>query len=141
GIAGGADSGGIGLGQYPGGPAAFFSYPDNVNNFSAASEYTLYRFAGDAVQGNLIHYAVAGLAIEDGYHDPWNTSYFQDPARAACDPTGLVVKYYRAIARPGSDDPAKSPFGSITNIYLNGLEIHTGEDFYNMLDGLLSAVA
>ncbi|HXH14372.1 MAG TPA: RHS repeat-associated core domain-containing protein, partial [Alphaproteobacteria bacterium] len=135
-----ADPGGIGPGKYPGGPETFFSYPDTVSSFDAAKQYALYRYAGDAIAGNLTHYAVTGLSLQDGFQDPYATAYRPDPAAAACDPTGLVVKYYQSTVYPGTADPSNPQFGSVVNTYLNGLEVLTGENYYDMLDGLLLSV-
>lgn len=132
-----ADPGGIGPGRYPGGPASFFTYPDTAGSFDAATEYSIYRYTSDAVSGPLLHYAVVRLALSDGFQDPYATAYRPDPAYAACDPTGTVVKYYKSTVYPGSSDPGNPQYGAVVNTYLNGLEVATGDNYYDMLDGLL----
>jgi large repetitive protein len=134
-----ADPSGIGPGRYPGGPGGFFTYPQAAGSFDAAKQYSIYRYTGDAITGPLVHYAVVGLALDDGFQSPYHTSYRPDPASAACDPTGLVVKYYKSTVFPGSD-AGRPQFGSVVNTYLNGLEVVTDDNFYDMLDGLLLTV-
>jgi RHS repeat-associated protein len=136
----GSDPGARNPGMFPAGPSAFASYPDTASDFQKAPRFFLHRHAGDAIEGSLTHYAVTGIAIDDGMGDPMPTAFDCDPASAACDPSGLVVKYYAATAYPGTADPAKPAFGSTITSYLNGLEILTGANYYDMLDGLLHSV-
>jgi RHS repeat-associated protein len=132
-----AEGGSPGPGMQPGGPSAFAGYPAGNNSFNQATQIILHRYAGQAVTGNIIHYAVTGLTIDDGFGDPQPTSYAPDPTSAACDPSGKVVKYYTSTLYPGTDDPTNPLFGSQINSYLNGLGGVSGADYYNMLDGLL----
>lgn len=135
-----ASEAGGGAGTSPGGPAMFASFPDAAGSFETARTFFLHRYAGDAVSGSITHFAVTGLSIDDGFQDPSPTAYVPDPAKAACDPTGFVVKYFRSSVYPGTSDPAGPVNGSVENCYLNGLDIHTGENFYDMMDGLLYSV-
>ncbi|HEY7770714.1 RHS repeat-associated core domain-containing protein, partial [Longimicrobium sp.] len=130
-----------GPGLFPGGPSMFATFPDTASSFAEAGRFFLHRYAGDAIEGSLVHYAVTGLSIEDGFQDPWPTAYDPDPASAACDPTGRVIKYFRSVVLPGTSDAAHPANGSVENRYLNGLDILTGENFYDMLDGLLYSVS
>jgi RHS repeat-associated protein len=132
-----AEGGSPGPGMQPGGPSAFAGYPAGDNSFNQATQIILHRYAGQAVTSNIIHYAVTGLTIDDGFSDPQPTSYAPDPTSAACDPSGKVVKYYTSTLYPGTDDPTNPLFGSQVNSYLNGLGGVSGADYYNMLDGLL----
>ena len=47
------------------------------------------------------------------------------------------MKYYKSALYPGTGDPTSPVFGAQVNYYLNGLGDITGENYYNMLDGLL----
>jgi RHS repeat-associated protein len=135
-----SETGAVDPGEFPGGPGAFTGYPSTDPDFDHATRLILHRYAGDGVDGPLVHYAVSGLTLDNGFGDPIPTSYFFDPAQAACDPTGLVVKYYTSTVYPGTQDPASPPYGPSVNTYLNGLGILTGADYCGMLDGLLESV-
>ena len=127
-------------GQYPGGPLAFVTYPASASEFSNAPLFHLHRYAGDAIDGPLVHYAVTQLAVDNGFGEISVTNYVADPSDAACDPTGLVVKYYQTTAYPGGGSQLNPVQGSVVTTYLNGLAIQTGANFYDMLDGLLYQV-
>ncbi|NTJ62043.1 hypothetical protein G6M50_12110 [Agrobacterium rhizogenes] len=126
-------------GQTPGGPEAFAAYPSTDSDFDHASAILLHRYAGDAIDGALTHYAVTSISITDGFGATAATTYFPDPDQAACDPTGLVVKYYEVTTYPGTADASQPTYGSKVTRYLNGLAVATGADYYNMLDGLLQS--
>jgi large repetitive protein len=132
-----AESGAPTPGEAPGGPSAFAAYPATDQDFDHASAILLHRYAGDSIEDPLMHYAVTGLSITDGYGGSSPTTYFPDPSQAACDPTGLVVKYYAVTTYPGTADATQPTYGWKVTNYLNGLEVLTGADYYNMLDGLL----
>jgi large repetitive protein len=127
-------------GQYPGGPLTFVTYPASASEFSTAPLFHLHRYAGDAIDGPLVHYAVTQLAVDNGFGEISVTNYLADPSDAACDPTGLVVKYYKTTTFPGGGSASNPQQGSVVSTYLNGLQIQTGANFYDMLDGLLYQV-
>ncbi|HEX5749729.1 MAG TPA: RHS repeat-associated core domain-containing protein [Archangium sp.] len=135
-----SEPGGGGPGTAAGGPSAFAGYPSTASGFNQATQIILHRYAGEAIEGELLHYAVTGLTVDDGFDAPSPHSYVPDPSNAACDPSGDVVKYFTSTVYPGTADPSRPVFGSVVNRYLNGLGIRTGADFYNMLDGLLAEV-
>ncbi len=137
---GGAD----GPGQTASGPSAFIAYPDSAASFSDADSFSLYRYAGDAFQGAIEHFAVAQLTLTDGFGGPpWSTVYAQDVATAACDPSGDVVKYYKTTAYPGTDDIGDAAYGRVEATYLNGLQL--GDDVttqsWSMMDGLQQSLS
>ena len=128
-----------GPGMSPRGPNLFVAYPITDATFDSASSITLHRFAGAAVAGPLVHYPISQLAVNDQYQDVSITTYVPDPAQAACDASGLVIKYYETTVYPGSD-AAKAAFGKTVNTYVNGLGVQTG-NYLDMLDGLLLKTA
>ncbi|SOE97991.1 RHS repeat-associated core domain-containing protein [Burkholderia sp. OK233] len=129
--------GDTGAGTYPGGEGMFVAYPGADGDFDNASQIILHAYAGDAVEGNLIHYAVTGLAVDNGLGQTSAYSFIPDAHSAACDPTGKVFKYYESTVYPGTSDSSQPTFGWTVNRYLNGLKVLDGADFYNMLDGQL----
>lgn len=138
------DSGAAGPGQTAAGPGAFIAYPDSATSFSDAESFTLYRYAGDAFQGPVEHFAVAQLTLTDGFGGPpWSSLYVQDIATAACDPTGDVVKYYKTTVYPGTDDIGDAVYGRVEATYLNGLQL--GENVttrsWSMMDGLQQSLS
>ena len=133
------DSSSAGEGKYPGGPGMFAAFPTSSPDFDHAPSFFLHRYAGDAIQGNLSHYAVTSVTLEDGLSGSSVTTFRADPEQAACDPTGKVAKYFQTTMYPGGAD-TKAPQGSVVTTYLNGAAILTGENFHNSLDGMLSSV-
>jgi RHS repeat-associated protein len=121
-------------GRYPAGPSAFVTYAATVALFDEAQAFTLYRFAGDSIMQNLIHYPVTALAVDDGFGQVQYTAYQFDPSAAACDSTGTVVKYYKSTTYPGSQSPQETPFGRTETYYINGYQGGTVPYAY-MLDG------
>lgn len=128
-----------GQGKYPGGPGAFFTYPDTATTLDAAPTIYLHHYAGDAIQGPISDRPVASITIDDGLSECFRSSYVQDTATAACDPTGQVVKYFKSTVYPGGDAAAPGN-GSVISCYLNGNAITGAGNFYNALDGLLHSV-
>jgi len=128
-----------GQGKTPGGPSAFFTYPDTANNLDSATRIYLHRYARDAIQGPISDWPVSAITIDDGLSESFTTHYVQRTSDAACDASGEVVKYFQSTVYPGgsADDPVN---GSVVSCYLNGNVITTGNDYYNMLDGLLHSV-
>lgn len=134
-------AGGItGAGVYAGGPQMFMTYPARAISFDSSDTVYLNHFAGSALQGNIVHFAVARLTIDYGYETPVPTLYEFDTSSAACDPSGRIVKYYRARVYPDCADSAAPANGYTENLYLNGLTITQG-NYYNMLDGMLRRTA
>lgn len=128
-----------GQGKTPGGQSAFFTYPDTSNNLDLATRISLYRYARDAIRGPISDWPVSAITIDDGLSESFTTRYVQHTADAACDASGDVVKYFQSTVYPGGS--AENPVnGSVISCYLNGNAIATGNDYYNMLDGLLHSV-
>lgn len=132
-----SEEGDTGAGTRPGGTDMFVAYPGADGDFDNASQIILHAYAGDAVEGNLIHYAVTGLAVDNGLGQTSAHAFVPDAHSAACDPTGQVFKYYESTVYPGTGDPSQPVFGWTVNHYLNGLKVVDGADFYDMLDGQL----
>ena len=139
-------------GKIPNGISSFVTYPSSANSFSEANSLTLYRFAGDAIQGDLVHYPVQEFSVDDGFGQVHSTRYEFDASSAACDPSGQVVKYYQSTLYPGSAGTANN-YGKIVNTYINGFADPSkkigiqsyylngknvnGPLFYHLLDGML----
>ncbi len=129
-------------GTAPGGAGTFVTYPfgaDSGNSdFTTATSFTLNRYAGDGVSGPLTHYTVTSVAVDDGLGDCIPTTHVPDLSTAACDPTGRVFKYYTVTSYPGSADAGSSPFGSVVNTFVNGVQ--SDVPYYTMLDGMPNTV-
>jgi hypothetical protein len=125
-----------GPGTSPQGPNLFVTYPITDATFDTASSITLHYYAGAALAGPLVHYPIAQLAVNDQYQDISVTTYVPDPTQAACDATGMVIKYYQTTVYPGSDASAAA-YGKKVNTYVNGLN----GNYLDMLDGLLLETA
>lgn len=132
-----AAEGATGQGTNPAGAGMFVSYPSSAGDFDNAPQVILHSYAGYQVEGNLEHYAVTGIAVDNGLGQTTAFSFVPDPRTAACDPSGKVFKYYESAVFPGTTDPSAPVFGWTLKRYLNGLTILDGENFYNMLDGQL----
>ncbi|MFL6292600.1 MAG: RHS repeat-associated core domain-containing protein [Thermoanaerobaculia bacterium] len=65
------------------------------------------------------------------------TAFEPDGATAGCDSSGQIVKYFHSTAYPGSSDAASPLYGKAVSYYLNGLNDLTGDNYYDMLDGML----
>ena len=126
-----------GAGVSAAGTQVFVTYPASATSFDDAQSVFLNRYAGDSVSGPVTHYALTGLIIDDGYQDPIATVYVPDADTAGCDASGQVVKYFSATVYPGSSDPDDPQFGWAISNYLNGLNDLTGDNYYDMLDGML----
>ncbi|WP_338847797.1 RHS repeat-associated core domain-containing protein [Massilia sp. W12] len=125
-------------GLYPGGPAAFYTYPDSVNNLDGATRVYLHRYAAYAIAGPISDWPVAAISIDDGLSEAFSSSYVQDQSNAACDASGEVVKYYKSTVYAGGS-PENPVNGSVVSTYLNGADTDLA-DYYDMLDGLLQSV-
>lgn len=128
-----------GAGMSPQGPNLFVTYPLTDATFDTATSITLHYYAGAALSGPVVHYPIAQLAVNDQYQDVSVTTYVPDPAQAACDASGMVIKYYQTAVYPGSD-ASSAAYGKTVNTYVNGLGIHNG-NYLDMLDGLLLETA
>ncbi|PWB88518.1 hypothetical protein C5688_20575 [Methylocystis sp. MitZ-2018] len=129
------------------GPSMFVTYPGTAESFSDARLFTLRQYAGNAVNGEMMHYAVTGFSADNGFDGGQPSAIVQELASATCDATGSVFKYYQSTVYPGSPAgpgaggvPAIARYGSVQVRYLNGLDDQTGDNFYDMLDGLLHDV-
>lgn len=144
-------------GVAPAGAQTLATYPASSQDFTTATSFTLHRFAGNDVSGNIVHYAVTSFTADDGMGEGASrvtTTITPLPGQAACDPTGTVVKYYQTIVSPAASsatapgpEPGVAPpdaprFGTIAVTYLNGLgdDELAGDDYYGMMDGLLRSV-
>src|SRR5262249_9762029 len=127
-------------GMSPQGPNLFVTYPATDASFDSASAINLHQYAGAAVAGQIQHYPIYQLSVQDHFQGPAVTTYCPDPSTAACDPTGMVVKYYQTTVYPGSSDTSRTPYGKSVNNYLNAHGITSG-NYYDMLDGLLLETA
>ncbi len=110
------------------------------SSFPSASQFNLYRFTGYAITGPIEAYSVVASSLDGGMGQSFDTAYAYDPLKAACDPTGKIVKYYQATSYPGCTDPGKPANGYRVLYYNNGLlpvGLATGELYYQALDGLL----
>ena len=126
-----------GRGVSPQGPWVFVTYTSGAD-FETATEIALNQFAGDAVAGPVSHFPVTSVCIDDACQEPATTTYVPDSTQAACDPTGLIIKYYQTTVYPGTADPGAAPYGWTQSTYLNGLT-YAGADYFDMLDGLLTS--
>lgn len=126
-------------GQSAQGPRLFVSYPASDTSPDQATSLTLHQYAGYAVEGPITHYAVTLVSMDDGYQDAIPTAFEPDLATAGCDASGTVVKYYQNTVYPGASDPASAAYGRTVSQYLNGLNDLTGDNYYDMLDGMLIA--
>lgn len=116
------------------GPNTFVTYPQNTgHSFDDSTSYTLHRFAGDSVDGNIVHYAVVGCSISDGFGKTNETTIFADPSQATCNSNGQVVKYYQSTVTPSDG------YGHVTTTYQNGLTMTEG-DYFGVLDGQIESV-
>lgn len=123
------------------GPQLFVSFPAQYSSFDQAQSVLLHRYAGFAVDGPIVHYAVVRVEMDDGFGDPIPTSFVPDPSTASADASGNIVKYYQNTVYPGTQNPATATAGHVVNRYLNGVEDLTGDNYYDMLDGLLISTA
>ncbi len=125
-----------------------FPLSDTVNKFESTKEFTLYRFVGDSLQGELIHYPVEQISVEDGFGRSYHATYAFDADSAACDANGAHVKYYKSVIYHGSKNKEVAGFGYTENVYLNGFnnrkeiqyhlngESRKGNLSYPQIDGL-----
>lgn len=125
-------------GVYPGGRLMFCTYPSTALSFTSATTLSLHRYAGNAIAGNILHWPVTRIRIDDGMSESSVTTYAPDFASATCNPTGNVVQYGTSTVYPGGT--ATSPGnGSVTVSYLN-LQAGTDDDYCDYLNGMLAGV-
>ncbi|MDQ0468507.1 RHS repeat domain-containing protein [Labrys wisconsinensis] len=127
-------------GSSAGGPSMFVTYPGTAGSFSEAASFTLHQCVGNAVDGAVMHYAVTGFAADNGFDGPQPSAVVPDLDTATCDSSGTVFKYYQCRVYPGGA-PQAAPYGHLEMRYRNGLDDQSGDNFYDMLDGLLQEVA
>ncbi|MEM1240660.1 MAG: RHS repeat-associated core domain-containing protein [Cyanobacteria bacterium P01_H01_bin.26] len=132
-----SESSGVGAGLSPRGPSLFATYPSSFPNLNAAQSILLHRYAGLAVEGPITHYTVIQVEMDDGFGDPIPTAFDPDVATAGSDPSGTIVKFFQNTVYPGVTCPDNAIYGRVVNRYLNGLQDQTGDNYYDMLDGLL----
>ena len=120
-------------GTAPAGPDAFVTFPADAESLDVAHQLFLYRWAAQALTTPIVEYPVTRLTISDGFEGTTSTAYIYDPATAACDASGDVVKHYKVTTYPGADAPAKQRHGWIETRYRNG----TGADVSMLTDGYL----
>lgn len=128
-----------GPGVSPAGPRLFAAFPASSGNLDLAQSVIIHRHAGDAVRGPIAHYTVQRVEMDDGFGARSSTRYEPDPASAAADASGQIVKFYANTLLPGSAAPGSAPYGRVVHRFLNGAADLTGGNFYDMLDGLLAA--
>jgi RHS repeat-associated protein len=129
-----------GSGTSPQGPQMFVSYDSTSTDFDHAQTIYLHRYAGYAVEGPIDDYPVSKLELFDGFDGSSPTTticYVYDTSTAACDASGQTVQYFQATVVPGSDDLSQTPYGSQVVQYLNGLGDQSGDNAYDMLNGML----
>ena len=66
-------------GMQPGGAERLRRLPGPDTSFNQATQIILHRYAGQAITGNIVHYAVTGLTIDDGFGELQLTAYVPDP--------------------------------------------------------------
>lgn len=118
------------------GPGLFVTFPASAASFDNADSLTLNQYAGNAVSGAIVHFAVAGLSFDDGFQERLPSAFVLDRQTAGCDPSGQVVKYFTARTYRGTDNPAVTPYGWTETQFLNGLNDLDGDNLYDMLDGM-----
>ncbi|MBR0344834.1 MAG: RHS repeat-associated core domain-containing protein, partial [Rudaea sp.] len=104
-------------GTAPAGPDSVLTFPLG-KTFDQARSITLRRHIRGSVAGNVRAYPVMQVTIDSGF-DTVVTSYDYDESTAICDPSGQVVKFFRATRIEG--DSATVNGGTTESIYINGL--------------------
>lgn len=110
------------VGAGPAGSSALVTYPASAKTFEKASKVFLYRYAGNALEGDIVHYPVKTLMIDNGFGQTVETCYSFDTTTATCDPSGTVVKYYHSASYRGCGDPAQAQNGHTEYDFINGYE-------------------
>ncbi|ODC03619.1 hypothetical protein BFW38_08750 [Terasakiispira papahanaumokuakeensis] len=138
-LAAGSDAGLMGPGVSPQGPGVFAAFPSHYSSFDQAQSLFLHHYAGYAVSGPIEHYTVMAVEMDDGFGDPITTAFLPDAATATADASGNIVKFYQNAVYPGTLDPGSAVDGHVVSRYLNGVTDQTGDNYYDMLDGMLVA--
>jgi len=68
------------------------------------------------------------------------TTYVPDTTTACCDATGTVIKYYQNTVYPAGNETSPA-YGRVVCQYLNGNLQLNGDNYYDMMDGLMSSVS
>jgi RHS repeat-associated protein len=108
-------------GEAPAGPQMLLTFPLTAKSFDQTPSLTLRRHIDGRVDGTVRAFTVTRLSIDTGY-EVHRTGYEYDRETALCDPTGQVVKYFRAGQFALEDGVAGRPYGTTESIFLNGLE-------------------
>ena len=131
-------AGGVGgAGTSARGPSLFVSFPSQYSTIDQAQRLNLHRYAGFALNGPIEHYAVVAVEMDDGFGDPIPTAFLPDASSASADASGNIIKYYQNGVYPGTRTPSSATNGYVVSRYLNGVKDQTGDNYYDMLDGLL----
>jgi RHS repeat-associated protein len=104
-------------GTAPAGPDSLLTFPLG-KSLDQARSITLRRHIRGSVAGNVRAYPVMQVTIDSGF-DSVVTSYEYDESTAICDPSGQVVKFFRATRIEGESATANG--GTTESIYINGL--------------------
>lgn len=110
-----------GNGLNPTGSNSLVTYPDTAAKFQETQKIYLYRYAGEALTGNITHRPVTRISIDDGFGQVINTAYYYDKKTATCDANGHIIKYYETYKYPGCSTPDKQRNGYKKQQYINGL--------------------
>jgi RHS repeat-associated protein len=111
-----------GQGQAASGPYSLLTVPAATpeGDIQRAERLFLYRYAGEGIEGSLVHYPVDQITLSNGFGEDSVTTYRFDAETAACDPSAKVVKYYRSEVFAGSAQADGARFGSSVNTFING---------------------
>lgn len=132
--AGGVGTASVQVGQQPAGPDTLTTFDAAASSggiFAQAQAFTLHRFAGQRIDGALVDHPVAWMSVWNGFGERQDTAFRFDPATAAADSSGQVMKYYRSTTFDGTRDPRRARCGRKVTVYLNDL-FASG---YSMLEG------
>lgn len=124
------------------GPGTLMSFSKDELNFSRATQFTLFRYAGNDLSGAVRHYGVSQFITDDGVSGATMTAVRLDPASASCDSSGRWMKYYHTQLVPGllvgKDDPSTTPYGVVQCRYYNSVARDSrGKLGNDHLDGML----
>lgn len=93
-------------GLYPYGNQMFMTYPDSVECFEKAREFTLNRYALDQVYGKLEAWAVSSVTIDNKMDVPFLYTLEQDLDHVSVSVDGKYPKYYgtKVVFRNGEQN-------------------------------------
>lgn len=122
-------------GTFPAGPDSFVTFPAGTIHFDDAATLTLYRFTGDAVSGPIPANPVVSVVTDNGFGEVTASSYEFDFETAACDASGMFVRFYRSTVYPAAATPIESAFGRAVHVYVNGVGNSGGLPGFFTIDG------